>query len=282
MHTADTNTTTEQNEVFNYQVEQVRLFTPNNEPTRFFGNRRIDTGDTLGVTSKKYNILQNSDLFSTAENLFRDKGLTNYERKFVVTHGGSRARAVYRFPQLGIKVNNQDLTFALKVQNSFDGSLRASFVVGLFRLICANGMTVPHKQINLSQKHTSNLSLENMGVGLEKAIASFHHTAPVLEGMAKMRLTQLEGKAIIDNLVKGEILSDRMAEGVRSIWENPTYEEDGERNLWNLFNATTQHLTHNVATKRFDLAERVEIGVYERFQQAVQLGNTSNLVWANN
>jgi dihydroneopterin aldolase len=48
-----------------------------------------------------------------------------------------------------------------------------------------------------------------------------------------------------------------MANKVREIWENPKHREDSDRNVWNLYNAVTQHLTHEVAPKRFELAERV-------------------------
>lgn len=263
-------------EKFDYKVEQVVMHTPDGNPTPFLGNRRVDTGEVLGIVTDRYNPQQNAELFGTAEDMFRSRGLTDYSRKFVVTHGGARARAVYKFPTLGIKVKGQDLTFALKVQNSFDGSLRASFVVGLFRLICSNGLTMPHKTINLSQKHTASLNLDLMGRGLDNAIAQFHTSAPLFERMADIRVEQKVGERILDTLVKRKVggLSERQMEGIKSVWENPRHAEDSERNLWNLYNAVTQHLTHEVegnhTRPRFELAERINAGVMAEFARAAR------------
>lgn len=276
-----------QTEVFDYTVEQVVMHTPEGKPTQFFGNRRVDTGDILGIVTDRYKPQQNGELFETSERMFRSKGLTNYDRKFVVTHGGAKARAVYKFPELGIKVKGQDLTFALKVQNSFDGSLRASFVVGLFRLICSNGLTMPHKTINLSQKHTASLNLDLMSRGLDNAIHQFHATAPLFERMADIRIEQKMGEVILDNLVKRKVggMSDRQVEGIKAVWANPTHHEDRERNLFNLYNAVSQHLTHEVESNskkpRFELAERINAGVMAEFARVARNGAVESLLLAS-
>lgn len=272
-----------QSSVFNYNVEQVPMLTRHGE-TRWFGNMRTDTNEVLGVVSDRYEPAQNADLFGMAEGLFKNKDMGDFNSKFVVTHGGARARALYKFPKLGIKVKGQDLTFALKVQNSFDGSLRASFVVGLFRLICSNGLTMPHKTINLSQKHTSTLSIDLMSRGLDKALSDFHTSAPLFERLADTRIDQKLGEVILDTLVARKIggLTDRQVGGIKAIWANPTHREDGERNLFNLYNAVTQHLTHEVENNtpkpRFELAERINTGVMAEFARAVRGQGVESLI----
>jgi hypothetical protein len=46
-------------------------------------------------------------------------------------------------------------------------------------------------------------------------------------------------------------------EGIEAVWRNPAYEEDTDRNLYNLYNAATQFLTRNVSTERYEYSERV-------------------------
>lgn len=263
---------------FDYTVEQVRLLTPDGHETRFFGNRRKDTGEVLGVVTDQYEVLQNQTLLDTAETLFKTKGLTQFKRKEVVTHGGARMRAIYDFPTMGVKLNNQDLIFRLKVQNSFDGSLRASFGVGLHRLICSNGMAVPVNAVAMTKKHTQSLDAEFIGQAFDSAVRTFHDVVPVLGKMMEVPVTTQDGNRILETLVKRKVLSDRMSEGVKAIWENPTYHEDRERTLWNLLNATTQHLTHSVEGKRFELAERVNSGVLQSFSRAARLGSADSLI----
>jgi hypothetical protein len=267
-----------------YTVEQVPLFAKGNQ-TRFLGNVRSDTGECLGTCTDRYDLVQNETLLGFTETLLKGRGLSRWERKEVVTHGGAKARFIYKFPDLAIKVAKNDLIFALKVQNSFDGSLRASFNIGLFRLICSNGMTVPHKAINLSHKHTGTLNSELMSQGLDRAIAEFQNSAPVFERMSQMAIIQPFGEQIIDNLVKRGVggLTARQAEGIKAIWANPTHHEDRERNLWNLFNSVTQHITHSVENgerPRFELAERLSTAITAEFARAARNQDISELLVA--
>ena len=274
--------TERQSSKFDYQVEQVRLLTPEGQETRFFGNRRIDTQEVFASVTDQYEIVQNEVLFSTAEKLFGEKSMTGYKRKIVVTNGGARARAIYDFPNIGAKIGNQDVTFRLKVQNSFDGSLRASFQVGLVRLICSNGLAVPVNTLNVTKKHTSNIQEEFVGRALDSAINSFHNALPAFEQTARISVSPKDGENIMLNFVKAKDISERMATEVLKIWTNPTYHEDRERNLWNLYNATTQHLTHEVEGKRFELAEKVNTRIMSAFVKSARNNSLSPLLVALN
>lgn len=272
----------QQTSEFNYKVEQVPFHLPNGDKTRFFANVRTDTNEVLGCVSDRYELLQNETLVGHSESLFRSRNM-NFNRRIVVTNGGSRFRAIYDFPNIGGKVNGQDLTFRLKVQNSFDGSLRASFAVGLFRLICSNGLAAPVSAIGMTKKHTASLDVDFVGRSLDNAVESFYNALPTFSAMSRIPVTLRDGNQIITNLVERKIgLSERVAAGVQSVWENPTHHEDRERNLWNLYNAFTQHLTHGVEENgrrpKFELAERVNSGVLTTFAKAVRKGSYDDLL----
>jgi hypothetical protein len=268
---------------FNYEVEQVPLITPDGQQTRFFGTRRKDTGEVFATVTDRYELLQNSTLIGATEDLFRGRGLTGWNRKEVVSHGGARMRAIYDFPNIGGKVAGQDITFRLKVQNSFDGSLRASFAVGLFRLICSNGAVAPVNAVNLTKKHTASLDPSFIGGALDEAVKGFHDALPAFERMANIRVSQSEGKTILFNLADRKLMSERHAESINQVWESPTYSEDRSRNLWNLYNATTQYLTHTVEAgmgrkPRFELAERLNHTVAREFVRSARKGDAFDLL----
>ena len=266
---------------FNFTVEQIALTTPDGQPTRFFGNRRTDTGEVLGVVTEKYEVLQNTTLFEAFEQVVTSNNFGRFKRSVVATHNGARIRAIYDFPDTGLKLkNSNDLTFRLKVQNSFDGSLRASLCVGLFRLICSNGMTAPVGAVGMTRKHTTGLEPELIESAFNRSIEAFKSAAPLFNQMIDLRVDQSEGNRILLNLEKSKVMSERMREGIQSVWESPRYSEDSERNLFNLYNATTQHLTHSVETKRFELAERVNTGVLNAFTRAVKQGSIERLASA--
>jgi hypothetical protein len=271
--------TERQTDKFDYTVETVRLHTPDGKETQFFGNRRTDTGAVLGAVTDRYETIQNSELFATAEKLFAEKGLSNFQRKAFVTHDGARARAVYNFPAVGVSLNRGDLILRLTVQNSFDGSLPASFKAGMFRLICSNGMaTATSKAIGFTRKHTSAIHPDFIARSFDQAVAQFHNSVPLLQRMVNTALSTKDGVKVLNGLVNRKVVSERMAEGIKALWEAPTYEEDRERSLYNLYNATTQHLTHNVESKRFELAERANEKVLLSFSRALREGGIEGLM----
>jgi hypothetical protein len=268
---------------FDYKVEQVPLLTPDGKSTRFFGTRRTDTGEVFATVTDRYEILQNDVLVSATEDLFRSKGMDGWKRKEVVTHGGARMRAIYDFPNIGAKVDGQDLTFRLAVQNSFDGSLRASFQVGMVRLICSNGMAAPVNTLNLTKKHTTSLDVDFVGRALDSAVQSFHNAIPAFQRMSEMPITMKDGSRILFNLADRKVMSERHAEAVDSIWQAPSFKEDSKRNLWNLYNACTQHFTHNVEAgsrgkPRFELAERLNSAVMNTMVRAVRSNRIEDLL----
>ena len=268
---------------FDYKVEQVPLLTPEGKQTRFFGTRRTDTGEVFATVTDRYEILQNDVLVSATEDLFKSKGMDGWKRKEVVTHGGARMRAIYDFPNIGGLVDGQDLTFRLKVQNSFDGSLRASFAVGLVRLICSNGLAAPVNTLNLTKKHTTSIEASFVGTALDSAVQSFHNALPAFRRMAEMPVTMQDGKRILLNLADRKVLTERHADSIGRIWENPSYREDSKRNLWNLYNAATQHFTHDVEAgsrgkPRFELAERLNTAVMTQFVRTAKTGRIEDLL----
>ncbi len=266
---------------YDYEVECAPLFSDNG-PTRFFGTRRKDTGEIFATVTSAYEVLQNRQLVEAAEAAFRTKGMTGWKRKIVVTYGGARCYVIYDFPGIGGKVAGQDLTFRLKIQNSFDGTIRASFVVGLFRLICSNGLAMPVGTLNLTQKHTTALEIDFVGRTVEQALKAFFDALPFFESMTAIRVSQDEGKAIVQGFAERHLLGRRQAEAIVRIWEHPRHEEDRARTLWNLYNAVTQHLTHDVAgaaTKpRYELAERSTRIITHALVGATQQGRVDLLL----
>jgi hypothetical protein len=266
---------------YDYEVECAPLFSDHG-PTRFFGTRRKDTGEIFATVTSAYEVLQNRQLVEAAEAAFRAKGMTGWKRKVVVTYGGARCYVIYDFPGIGGRVAGQDLTFRLKIQNSFDGTIRASFVVGLFRLICSNGLAMPVGTLNLTQKHTTALEIDFVGRTVEQALKAFFDALPFFESMTAIRVSQDEGKAIVQGFGERHLLGRRQADAIVRIWEHPRHEEDRARTLWNLYNAVTQHLTHDVASTakkpRYELAERSTRIITHALVAATQQGRVDLLL----
>ena len=236
----------------------------------FTVNRRTDTLAVLGKVTERYGIVQNDDLINAAEDTFSQHGLTDYKRKIVVTGSGQKMYAVYDFASRTKKLAKvgDEVGLRLTVQNSFDGSLRASFLAGIMRLICANGMVAAKGEVGMTSKHGSKISTAFVSDALTKALAAWDKSLFVFDRLAAVPVSQLQGSLILSNLAASKVLSGSLMEGIAGIWAAPTHTEDAERNLYNLYNAVTQYVTHEVAEERFELANRVTVNVLAAFERA--------------
>lgn len=247
-----------QSTTWNYDVERIELRTPEGNPSGFFGNRRTDTNEVVGVVSENYRILQNRDLFAQADETFNTMGLRSNKVQYITTRSGAQARAIYTFDTVGVKVRERDdLILQMTVANSFDGSLGASFNIGFLRVVCTNGLLAPAgKGTNINKKHTLAIAESFTENKVKNAIDAFKKGADLFQPLIKKGISQRQGNNILGNLAQRKVLSLRTAKEIHQIWESPTYSQDSERTLWGFYNACTEHLTHEVAPKRFELAQR--------------------------
>ncbi len=259
---------------FDYTVEQVAVPHPvTGSKTSYFMNVRKDNNDILGWTSDRYGIVNNQDLIDVADHAFESRGI-GVDRKVYVTEGGAKMRAIYdlqgdqftaKVPQVG-----DVMGYRLTAQNSFDRSLRVSFALGLVRLVCTNGMVTMEKEVDMIKKHSLQVNVQDIigGDALDTALAKLSRSTDVYTRLASTPIDEEQGLNILQNLTKGKVISDKLRENIARIWLNPTHEEDKDRNLYNLNNAVTQHLTHEVSDTRFELANRVTGNVLKRLDLA--------------
>lgn len=258
---------------YDFTVEQVPLFDEKGNRTGFYGNQRTDDLTVLGVTSERYGIQNNGPLLEKAEEGFDAAGLGDYKRKVIITGEGQRMRAVYDFEnEIKERKRGDNLGLRLTVQNSFDRSLRVSFAMGMLRLVCTNGMVSLEKEQSMTKKHSTGNNLDFLGDALTNAIKSWDKAMLTYSRLENIELTQDQGLNALHNLSKSGSVSERMAGEISKIWNNPTHRQDNARNLYSLYNAITQHLTHEVEDTRFELAERVSQKTLRAFDAAAKNG----------
>ena len=271
---------------YDFRVNQVEFNNPvNGEKTGLFANIRQDNNEILGVVSKRYSIVNNSDILGRADSALESAGMP-YKRKVYSLEGGRKMKAYY---DIGVddegKVINEAMTrkvakgdimgFRLIAQNSFDRTLRVSFALGLIRLVCTNGMTTMEKEISMIKKHSQSFNLDDFiaGDALETAIKRLDNSVNVYKLLADQEVSQEQGISILNNLTTPrfkKVLSEKAREGVARSWNNPTHNEDADRNLYNLNNAVTQYFTHDQDSVEY--AQRSSKRVLEYFEQAAHSG----------
>jgi len=258
-----------QSDVYDYEVEMVDAMTPEGNPSGMKLTRRTDDGTVLGFTSDHYGLVNNKPLVEKAESAFEEAGLEWTKRRFLVTNGlkkdslGARFRAIYDFENenMEIATRREDrqvgdvMGMRLIVQNSFDRSLRLSFALGMVRLVCTNGMQTMERELDLTRKHSQKIDVDSLITteAVAQALEMFKNAGNEFSLLSQQSIEHDQGLNILANLAKKNVFSEKSREGIATIWNNPTHEEDKSRNLYNLYNATTQFLTENVAESRFEM-----------------------------
>ena len=252
---------------FDFDVHQEPLLTTDGKRTGYFGMVRRDTAEpiTLGVCTEQYGVVKNADLIEMVEtNLANHDKLSNFNSKKFVVRDGARFYASYDFPDfktelkpMGKRAKGDILGLRLVVNNSYDRSCRVSLSLGFLRLVCTNGMTSLTKEFSMTKRHTLAVNLDFVGDALAHACDSVEASAQIFNKLAQKAITNEQGLNLLTKLEEKDIISGKVREGIEAVWRNPAYEEDTDRNLYNLYNASTQFLTRNVSQERYEYSERV-------------------------
>jgi hypothetical protein len=253
--------------VYDFDVHQEPLLTTDGKRTGYFGMVRRDTPEpmTLGVCTEKYGVVKNADLIEMVEtNLSTHDKLSKFNSNKFVVRDGSRFYASYDFPDfkselkpVGKRAKGDILGLRLIVNNSYDRSCRVSLTLGFLRLVCENGMTSLTKEFSMTKRHTLAVNLDFVGDALARACDSVDSSVQIFNRLAEKAISDEQGLQLLTKLEEKDIISGKVREGIEAVWRNPEFEEDKDRNLYNLYNASTQFLTRNVSQERYEYSERV-------------------------
>ena len=261
---------------WNFDVVQERLLRASGGKAPIYANVRTDTDEVLGYSTDRYGIVQNDDLLGRAESAFASRGI-DFERNVYATDNGAKMRAVYDLqgPQFETKVPQVGdiMGYRLTVQNSFDRTLRVSFALGLMRLVCTNGMQTMQKDVDMVSKHSQKLDLDSLitDAALDKALGFLSKSGDVFGQLAATPLDDELGLNVLANLTKKKVMSEKVRERVAGIWSNRSdllRSDNHDANLYNLYNAVTQHLTDEVEETRFEYANRMSNQVLKAFERS--------------
>ena len=267
-------TTRPTSDSYDFQVVQEPLFNRGGKAavvgkSPVMGNFRTDTGQCLGTSTEAYAIVQNGDLVEQVEDALGKSELGEFTSQKLVARDGARFYGVYDFPSMVKPVVLGDgAGMRLTLNNSFDRSTGVDFTLGLMRLICLNGQMTLVADTSVTKKHSHKLTLDFITDAIHSCTLKFEESIKDFGTLAKREITQEQGGLILDNLAIKKVLAESMRDSIQMVWDNPTHKEDEGRNLYNLYNATTQHLTHDVEGGRFEYARRVSSQVLKNLTKA--------------
>jgi hypothetical protein len=261
---------------YDFPVVMEQLQTQDGSDAGFWGTRRTDTGQVLGVTSDKYGLLLNSTLVDSIESVLTDKGL-DYNKEVRVARDGATMYATYDLPGKNIAVPGVGDTVGMRItgRNSYDRSCFAGLDLAALREVCTNGMKALRSTYTFNQKHSSKLDLSGVSRAIDSALTAFDTIGEDYGLLAETKIDNTIGDFILKNLRDSKVLSNSLREEISKIWINPTYKEDEARNLYNLYNAATQHLTSGknrtaVQNDRYEYASKVNETILKKLTKAAK------------
>jgi hypothetical protein len=252
----------DQSTKWDYNVKQVKLMTEGGDFSGYYGNQRTDTKQVLGVTTEQYGIVQNKDLMENALQAIDKLGFKGYQQRIVVTNGGARIFAEFTFSnKLLASAVGDKFGYRFVIKNSFDRTLRAAVELAFLRLICTNGCSTLEREFHSNKKHSSGVEVDFIREAIDRAIKRGPSALKVFEELAERAVNDEKGVIILNNLESRGVLSGTVRENITTLWLAPRRAEDKPRNLYSLYNAVTEHLSHKVAGDRFEYARNTDANV---------------------
>jgi len=258
---------------YDFDVQKLPLRGPDSQVIEgLFGTFREGCKQPLGVVSDRYKVVNYRDVIGGMDEAIEKAAKTNeamagMTRSVTVVGNGERMKARYRFPNLIAKVPKvgDEVALVLEAISSHDRSNRLKCLMGGERLVCLNGMTTTEKQFSISRLHSNRLDINFIAESVKKAVGRFEESLKAFTVLAEAMVTQDQGRTVIKNLG----FTKPVREGIETIWNDPTHKDDSERNLYNVYNATTQFLTHNdTMQKRVEYAADTSRDVLGKLNRA--------------
>lgn len=146
---------------------------------------------------------------------------------------------VFRHPDIQIKGKNGDDAFPqILLTNSHDGKAAFNFRVGIFRLVCSNGLVVSDADFN-------NVSIRHMNYTFESLQAKVSEVIEKLPGLVQkinlFKSTKLTEDQINEFAYKAATLRTKARVNVMELLE-VTRNEDQGNDLWAVFNRVQEKI----------------------------------------
>lgn len=231
---------------------------------------REDTGQPLAVVSDQYTLIPHGRLTRAVEAAIAELELGDVPRGIYVDRDGARMRALYKFPKLARPVHTDDpICPCVKLQNSYDRSLRAAVHIGAFRFVCTNlavggGGVFAGGFVTL---HRGEIPVENVTEQLTTYLDGFDEIVRTYRHWDKIPLDWDRLARILEPMPQHaeESIRTRLAPG---LW---TTVYDG-------YNAATRYATHKMSSYRsaFRLLKQINEGFQNEFPPPSSNGGSQN------
>jgi hypothetical protein len=216
------------------------------------------------IPTAEYQLVTHQQMIEKTELTLKPllKSLGDFERTIRIDGEGERMRTTYRFPSVNVEIRKGDMVNpTVELFNSLDRSWKNSIIIGAFRLICTNGMTIGETFGKFKKRHLRSLDFEEAQSVLENGVEKIQQQAIEWKGWSNVQLSVKEVENTITalkltNKEKELLMEEEEASTQLSIEDWMLFKELEMRpemvermNKWTFYNIITQFATHQINTE---------------------------------
>ena len=175
-------------------------------------------------------------LLNISTDILRDYVLVG--ENYALARQGSQLFALLQFQK-----EEGEMGLSVAFRNSYDRSMSLGIAIGASVFVCDN--LALYGDIVAMRKHTKNVwnELEDLSIStLYKAGKRFEEIQADAQLLKKQKVATDEAFMFLGLLYGFGIVSPRQVTVLRDEWLKPSHREFEDRNMWSLFNATTEAL----------------------------------------
>jgi hypothetical protein len=235
----------------NYSLENIKVIAPSvftTEKASHLSDKYVQT-----PTSRVVEDLMNLGWVVTKVQEVKSRKYKGFQKHLVV----------FRNPDIMIKGENGDDSFPqILLTNSHDGKAAFNFRVGIFRLVCSNGLVISDADFNnVSIRHT-NYTFESLQTKINEIIAKLPGLVNKINVFKAKTLTEVE---MNDFATKASQLRTKKTVNIMDVL-SATRTEDQGNDLWVVFNRVQEKILGGSYTSGGRKARSVK-----NFQKDIQL-----------
>lgn len=187
--------------------------------------------------SKRYTFIPTSQILTDLDTLgWKVRSITNprYKSEGKQLHGKHLVRLFN--PSLQINADGDQNYVEIALYNSSDGSSRFRMEVGIFRMVCSNGLVVKSQDFGSVNIRHSGYSFESLKEGIDEMVAGLPNVVTKINAFSSRILTQDEMQKLAQSAYELRNSGRQATQEELTAILTPRRDADKGDNLWVTFN----------------------------------------------
>ena len=192
-----------------------------------------------------YRTIDSKDLAELCTEGLIEAGLTNFTRDVIVPKGnsGTRHRVTFKLHDLATNIHGSSIIPTLNFLNSYDGKSALKIGIGLYRMVCSNGLMVGEEYYSEKIIHREGPKVDKFLRELaDKIRIAAENMQDILQQLDTDTSRPSESDKQIEIVGSLPIPKKAKENTIRQLAYGHRRELDRENNVWSLWNIVNENM----------------------------------------